>query len=88
MTFTLPTCRKCNTEVSSAKTTTENIFVQGGTEETFHVVELSCGCIVQFARYDVDVKEGKMTLRDGFTNEVVLTWDDDEMYYDEDEDFS
>lgn len=87
MTFTLPVCKRCGNEVSSSKATIENIFVQGGTEETFNTVELSCGCVIQYPRYDVDVKEGNMTLRDGFTNDVILTWDDDEMYYDEEDEF-
>lgn len=85
MTFTLPTCQRCKSQVSGTSATTQNIFVQGGIEETFHTVTLSCGCVIEFPTYEVDVKAGTQTLKDGFTGEVILTYDDDEMLYDDDD---
>lgn len=85
MTFTLPTCQRCNSEVTGTSSTVENIFVQGGMEETFHVVTLSCGCVIEFPAFEVDCKKGTQTLKDGFTSEAILTYDDDELIYDDDD---
>lgn len=85
MTFTLPICQRCNSEVTGSTSTVNNIFVQGGIEEALHTIELSCGCLINFPAYEIDVKAGTQTLKDGFTGEVILMYADDELVYDDDD---
>lgn len=84
MTFTLPVCQLCNKEVTGSTATTQNIFAEGGMQQTFFTITLSCGCVVEYPAFDVDVKNGTQTLKDGFTGQVILTYDDDEMLNDGD----
>lgn len=79
MTHTLPICQKCKKQVSGTTSTTENIFTPEGIEQTFFTIKLSCGCIIDFPTFDIDMKKATQTLRDGFTNEPVLTYFDDEL---------
>lgn len=85
MTSTLPVCQLCSTEVTGTTSTTQNIFTETGIQETFFTVALSCGCVIEFPEFEVDLKEGTQTLKDGFTGKAVLTYDDDEMLSDDDE---
>lgn len=79
MTSTLPICQLCKSEVTGTTATTENIFTPEGIEQTFFSVKLSCGCIVDFPTFDVDMKNATQTLRDGFTDQPVLTYLDSEL---------
>lgn len=87
MTTYLPVCQLCKTEVTGTTSTTQNIFTEEGIEETFFTVTLSCGCIVDFPTFDVDVNKGTQTLKDGFTNQAVLTYLDADMLNDGDYDY-
>lgn len=77
MTFTLPQCQICKKEVESSTSTVKDIFTAQGRQQVLHSVLLSCGCVIDYPEFDVDMKNGTQTLKD-FTGQPVIT------YYDED----
>lgn len=83
----LPVCKLCDKEVSGSVSTTNNIFTEEGIEQTFFTITLSCGCVIDFPKFDVDVKLGTQTLKDGFTGQEVLTYLDADMLNDGDYDY-
>lgn len=87
MTTFLPVCKLCNKAVTGTTSTTQNIFTEEGIEETFFTVTLSCGCVIDFPQFEVDVDKGTQTLKDGFTGQAVLTYNDADMLNDGDYDY-
>lgn len=90
MTYTLPTCRLCEREVESSVSTVKDIFTEEGRRQVLFSVTLSCGCVIDYPEFSIDLKTGMQTLQ-SFTGEPILTYydpethDDDDDYY-EDED--
>lgn len=85
MTYTLPTCRLCAKEVESSISTVKDIFTAEGRQQVLHSVTLSCGCVIDYPEFDVDMKGGTQTLK-SFTGEPVLTYHDPEYLLGDDED--
>lgn len=86
MTCTLPVCQLCGKEVDSSVSTVKDIFTSSGRQEVLFTVTLSCGCVIDYPDFASDVEEGTQSIKDRFTGQIILTYDDDEMGFDEDDD--
>lgn len=85
MTFTLPICQLCNKEVDSTTTTVKEIFTGQGRKEVLFSVTLGCGCVVDYPEFEYDYENYTQSMKDRFTGQIILTYDDDESVSDEDD---
>lgn len=78
-------CNNCGKEVNDYSQTTKFILTDKGSQRAGDLVELSCGCVVDFPDYDLDVVTGTIVIRDEFTGQAFIEFYDEEILM-EDED--
>ncbi len=78
-------CNNCGKEVNDYSQTTKFIITEKGSQRAGDIIELSCGCVVDFPDYDLDLKTGVIVIRDELTDKAFIEFYDEEILT-EDED--
>lgn len=80
-------CNNCGKEVNDYSQTTKFIITDKGSQRAGDSIELSCGCVVDFPEYDLDLVNGICIIRDDITGQAFIEFYDEELIMnDEDED--
>ncbi len=79
-------CNNCGKEVNDYSQTTKFILTDKGSQRAGDSIELSCGCVVDFPDYDLDLSTGTCIIRDEFTRQVFIEFYDEELIMEEDDD--
>lgn len=79
-------CNNCSKEVNDYTQITKFILTDKGSQRAGDSVELSCGCVVDFPDYDLDLTNGLCIIRDEFTGQAFIEFYDEELITDEEDD--
>lgn len=87
MTTTLPICQLCGKEVESSTSIVKDIFTEKGRQQVLFSVTLSCGCVVDYPDFIAGVGDGMQSLKDPWSGQIILTYFDEEMLFDDDDEY-
>jgi hypothetical protein len=78
-------CLNCNGEVNSFKQTLQYILSPKAAVQESQSIELSCGCVVDFPDWKINLETGDCRIQD-FTGNVFIKFYDEELIMEDEED--
>ncbi len=80
-------CKICGDTVTSFSSTIEFVFKDNTIEKVGETVKLPCGCAMDFVTFNLDFDSGVIDIVSEFTGETLITYYDEEIIMDEEEEY-
>lgn len=78
-------CKICGNTVTSFSSTIEFVFKDNTIEKVGETVKLPCGCSMDFVTFNLDFDSGVIDVVSEFTGDTLITYYDEEILMDDEE---